>query len=87
MSILYGMLLSDGSLRMNGRHALLSIQQIDYSLVYDLWCRCKDLQLVAINLGSLTRPGRQIIYYFQTFTLPLFTRLFQLWYTNVNGKI
>lgn len=34
MSILYGMLLSDGSLRVNGRHALLSIQQIDYSLVY-----------------------------------------------------
>lgn len=70
------MLLSDGNLRMNGRHALLSIQQVNHDLTYDLWQKSYDLNLVSNNVKYLDRgPNKKIISYFQTYTLPYFTDL------------
>jgi len=44
------MLLSDGSLRMNGRQALLSIQQTCHDLTIDLWNKSFLLGLVKLEV-------------------------------------
>ena len=84
--IITGMLLSDGSLRMNGSMALLSIQQIHSELTMGLWTLCKDLQLVSSEILTLHRHNWQPVYSFQTLTLPFFTELFNEWYTNLDGR-
>lgn len=84
--VMTGILLSDGSLRMNGRMALLSIQQIHLELTMELWTMCKDLQLVSNEILTLHRNNWQPIHTFQTLTLPFFTDLFKIWYTNLDGR-
>jgi len=62
---MYGMMPSDGNPRMNGKHALLSIQQINHNLValhdsacgplrpqQDLWARCDSLGFVSLGLTT-----------------------------------
>lgn len=78
--------MSDGSLRMNGTMALLSIQQTHLELAMGLWQMCKDLQLVNNEILTLQRSDWKPIHTFQTLTLPFFTELFKAWYTRINGR-
>lgn len=41
-----GILLGDGTIRINGHHAVLSIQQTDETLVNLLWSICNKYRLV-----------------------------------------
>lgn len=83
--IIIGILLSDASLRMNGLMALLSVQQTHAELTNGLWQMCWDLKLILSNVYVMNRNHWKTIYAFQTLTLPFFTDLFKLWYTNVGG--
>ena len=80
------MLLGDGTLRMNGHHALLSIQQTDESLVNLLWTICDKYKLVnkkvqqLYRFNKLTGKEKKIVYYFQTITFPYFTSIYNDWY-------
>lgn len=79
--IITGMLLGDASIRMNGKHALLSIQQKDKSFVEHLWNKCNSFGLVSSEVKMLTRkPDPRFdtitsVWYFQTLTLPYFTNI------------
>jgi hypothetical protein len=84
--IMTGVLLGDGSLRLNGHHALLSIQQTDESLVNLLWSICNKYKLVSMNVNILTRINNKTgkekkkVYYFTTLTFPYFTKFYKNWY-------
>jgi LAGLIDADG DNA endonuclease family len=84
--ILIGVLLGDGTLRMNGRDAMLAIQQTDEGLVNELWLICNKYNLVnkevqcLHRINSLTGSYKKIVYYFNTLTFPLFTSFFNDWY-------
>lgn len=84
--IITGILLSDGSLRMNGNMALLSIQQTHSELTTGIWNICFNLNLVLSNISIINRNNWKTIYAFQTLTLPFFTELFKKWYVKVNGR-
>jgi hypothetical protein len=86
--IIYGLMLGDGNIRINGNHALLSVQQTDESLVNNLWDILKQWNLVSISVKTLNRhENHKTIYYFQTLTIPYFTELYSKWYgISVNGK-
>lgn len=83
--IMCGLMLGDGNIRMNGRHALLSVQQTHPELVNELWNICKSLHLVISPVKPLNRSTWQTIYYFQTLTMPYFTNLRLSWYPVFNG--
>ncbi len=85
--IMCGLMLGDGNLRMNGKHALLSVQQIHEDLVKELWITCSNLKLVYTPYKILSRGGHQVIYYFQTLTMPYFTSIYNAWYQTINGKV
>lgn len=84
--IITGVMLGDGTIRMNGSYALLSIQQTDELLVQLLWSMCNKLNLVSLNVKSLTRINKESgkekkkVFYFQTLTFPYFTDLYKKWY-------
>jgi LAGLIDADG DNA endonuclease family len=84
--IITGMLLSDATLRMNGNMALLGIQQTHFELTNGLWKLCRDLNLVSKEILIINRNNWKTIYSFQTFTLPFFTELFNIWYTILDDK-
>lgn len=44
--IIMGVLLGDGTIKMNGHHAVLSIQQTDEAIVDRLWSMCNEHKLV-----------------------------------------
>jgi LAGLIDADG DNA endonuclease family len=81
-----GVLLGDGTIGMNGHHALLSIQQTDEALVNVLWSICNEDKLVnkkvqcLYRFNKLTGKKKKVVYYFQTLTFPYFTSLFNEWY-------
>jgi len=91
-------MLGDGTIRMNGHHALLSIQQTDETLVNTLWSLCNKYGLVSKKVqclypvNKLTGKKKKTVYYFQTLTFLYFTSLFNEWYmidkvNNVKKKI
>lgn len=85
-----GMMLGDGNIRMNGKHALLSIQQKNKEFVDHLWIICNGFDLVVNPVKKLIRVDKRshnttIAYGFQTLTLPYFTDLYKRWYQKV-GK-
>ena len=93
-----GVLLGDGCLKMNGKHALLSIQQTDEALVNLLWTICNKYGLISKQVKCLSRINKitgndkKKVYYFQTLTFPYFTFLFNEWYKldniqKINKKI
>ena len=84
--IICGLILGDGSLRINGNHALLSVQQVHSELVTNLWDICFSLHLVINPVKTLAPISKQIVYYFQTLTLPYFTQIRAVWYPIFNGK-
>lgn len=84
--VIMGMLLSDGSLRMGGKYALLSIQNIHPELTQALWMMCNKFNLILSGVKPLERKNKQTIYTFQTLTLPFFLQLFNDWYISVGGK-
>jgi LAGLIDADG DNA endonuclease family len=81
--VLTGLMLGDGSLRMNGHHALLSIQQTEESLVNLLWSICNEYKLVSkpvnflIRINKNTGNEKKKVYYFSTLTFPYFTKLYK----------
>jgi hypothetical protein len=84
--IMCGVMLGDGSIRMHGSNALLSIQQTHREIVDNLWNICFSYNLVNTPVGELIRKNWKPVYHFKTFTMPYFTRLFNAWYTNINGR-
>lgn len=83
--IMCGLMLGDGNIRMNGHHALLSVQQIHPELVNNLWSTCQSLHLVMSPVKTLNRSNYKTIYYFQTLTMPYFTNIRLSWYPVVNA--
>nr|YP_010833294.1 LAGLIDADG endonuclease [Agaricus bitorquis]WFG54041.1 LAGLIDADG endonuclease [Agaricus bitorquis] len=79
-------MLSDGSIRMIGKQALLSIQQTHPELTQEIWNLCFQFNLVLSGIHIFKRPNRKIVYSFQTLTLPFFTNLFNDWYKSVDNK-
>jgi len=65
--VVCGIMLSDGSIRINGKLALLSIQQTHQELTQEIWKMCSQLNLV---LSGINRQNNKIVYYFQTLSLP-----------------
>ena len=84
--IICGLILGDGNLRVNGNHAQLSVQQVHPEIVNNLWNHCFSLHLVIKPVNTLVRGSKQVVYYFQTLTLPYFTRIQFNWYSVINGK-
>lgn len=85
--VICGHLLGDGSLRMNGKMALLSVQQTHEDFARGLWQMCFGLHLVLSGVKVLVRGTWKPIYYFQTLTMPYFTNLYNQWYKSINGKM
>ena len=84
--VVCGLLLSDATLRQNGKHALMGIQQTHEELVNNLWQMCYDLNLVLSDIFIIKRVNWKPIYSFQTLILPYFTSLYVEWYKTFNGK-
>ena len=84
--IVCGIMLSDGSIRMNGNQALMSIQQTHQELTEEIWKMCFQLNLVLSGIHIINRPHKKLVYSFQTLTLPFFTSLFNDWYKLVDKK-
>ena len=74
--VVCGIMLSDGSIRMNGKLALLSIQQTHQELTQKIWDICYQLKLVLKSIHVIDRPNKNLVYSFQTITLPFFTVLY-----------
>ena len=83
-------MLSDGSIRMNGSQALMSIQQTHtlrgQELTEEIRKRCFQLNLVLSVIRIINRPNRKLVYSFQTLTLPFFTSLHKDWYKLIDNK-
>lgn len=79
-------MLSDGSIRMNGSQALLSIQQTHQELTEEIWKMCFQLNLVLSGIHIINRPNKKLVYSFQTLTLPFFTSLYNDWYKLIDNK-
>lgn len=84
--IVCGIMLSDGSIRMHGSHALMSIQQTHQELTEEIWKMCFQLNLVLSEIHIINRPNKKLVYSFQTLTLPFFTSLFNDWYKLIDNK-
>ena len=79
-------MLSDGSIRMNGNQALMSIQQTHQELTEEIWKMCFQLNLVLSGIHIINRPNKKLVYSFQTLTLPFFTSLYNDWYKLIDNK-
>lgn len=80
-----GVMLGDGSLRMNGSNALLSIQQTHPEITQGLWNICHRYHLVVNPVKRLYPSGKRPVHYFQSLTMPYFTDLYNYWYVTRNG--
>jgi len=59
LRFLQSILLSDGTLRLNGKIALLGIQQTHFELTKGLWDLCYSNGLVLKEIHTIERPNRQ----------------------------
>lgn len=84
--VVCGLMLSDASIRMNGKHATMSIQQTHKELTEEIWKMCFQLNLVLSDIHIINRKNKKLVYSFQTLTLPFFTSLYQEWYQKKNNK-
>jgi hypothetical protein len=84
--IVCGIIISDGSIRMNGKEALLSIQQTHQELTQEIWKMCFQLNLVLSEIHIINRVNKKLVYSFQTFSLPFFTNLYNDWYKSIENK-
>jgi len=84
--VICGIMLSDGTLRMNGKNALMGIQQTHEDLTKEIWKMCFNLKLVLSEIHIISRNNRKPVYSFQTLTLPYFTSLYNDWYSITDGK-
>lgn len=85
------MMLGDGNIRINGKHALLSVQQKDEEFVKHFWNICNKYDILINPVKKLIRTDKEYgtiktSYVFQTFTLPYFTKLYNKWYQKM-GKL
>ena len=71
--VVCGLMLGDGTIRKNGKFALLGIQQTHEELVETIWAMCSCLKLVHAPILEINRSNWKTIYSFQTLTLPYFT--------------
>ena len=81
--IICGLILGDGSLRINGNLALLSVQQVHSELVTNLWDICFSLHLVINPVKTLAPISKQIVYYFLLYLILLKYELFGIQYLTV----
>lgn len=85
-------MLGDGNIRMNGKHALLSVQQKNKEFVDHLWTICNRFDIIVNPVKKLTRVDKRshnttIAYGFQTLTLSYFTDLYKLWYQKIGKTV
>lgn len=79
-------MLSDGTVRMNGKNVLMSIQQTHEEFKKEIWNMCFKLKLVLSEIPIISRNNRKLFYYFQTLILPYFTYLYNEGYIIIDGK-
>ena len=84
--VVCGIMLSDGSIRKHGNHALFSVQQTHQELTEEIWKMCFQLNLVLNKIHIIDRPNKKLVYSFQTLTLPFFTSLYNDWYKSIDNK-
>nr|YP_010846165.1 LAGLIDADG homing endonuclease [Cyathus stercoreus]WEV87352.1 LAGLIDADG homing endonuclease [Cyathus stercoreus] len=84
--VVCGLILSDASIRMNGRQALMSIQQTHQELTQEIWKFCFQLNLVLSGIHIIKRTNRKTVYSFQTLSLPFFTSVYNDWYKSIDNK-
>nr|YP_010130233.1 LAGLIDADG endonuclease [Clavaria fumosa]QPZ51134.1 LAGLIDADG endonuclease [Clavaria fumosa] len=84
--IVCGLMLSDATLRMNGKNALMGIQQTHQELTQEILNMCFKLNLILSGIHVINRNNRQTVYSFQTLSLPYFTFLYNDWYKIIDGK-
>lgn len=70
--VICGLMLSHGSIRMNGRLAILSVQQTHQELTQEIWKMCFQLNLVLSGIHIINRVDKKLVYSFQTLSLPFF---------------
>jgi DNA-binding transcriptional regulator WhiA len=71
--IVCGIMLSDGSIRMNGKEALLSIQQTHLELTQEIWKISFQLKLVLSGVHIINRANRKTVYSFPSEACSIFT--------------
>lgn len=81
-----GALLGDGTLRYNGKNALLGIQQTHQEITEYLWDKCFKANLIKSEIFIIERKNKQTVYSFQTLTLPYFNTLYSEWYHYIGDK-
>ena len=79
-------MLSDATIRMNGKNALMGIQQTHQELTQDVWDKCFNLKLILSGIHVINRTNKSKVSSFQTLSLPYFTNLFQEWYKLTGNK-
>ena len=84
--VVCGLLLSDATLRFNGKHVLMGIQQTHEELTKKVWQMCFDFKLVLSDILIIQRKKEKPVYSFQTLTLPYFTNIYNEWYYILDGK-
>lgn len=84
--VICGLMLSHGSIRMNGRLAILSVQQTHQELTQEIWKMCFQLNLVLSGIHIINRVDKKLVYSFQTLSLPFFTVLYNDWYKLIEDK-
>ena len=57
-----GSLLGDGTLRFNGKNALLGIQQTHSEITEYLWKNCYEANLVKSEIHIINRENRKTVY-------------------------
>lgn len=78
--IICGLMLSDANIRMNGKNALMSIQQTHSELTREIWSICFKHKLILSGIKTISRVNRKKVYSFQTLSLPYFSSLYLEWY-------
>jgi LAGLIDADG DNA endonuclease family protein len=84
--VVCGLMLSDATIRMNGKNALMGIQQTHEELTKNVWNICFNLKIVLSGVHIINRPNKLTVYSFQTLSLPYFTNLYQDWYKLTDNK-
>jgi hypothetical protein len=60
--MLFGILVSDGSIRLNGQNALISIQQTHIELTQEIWQRFFKLKLILSGIHIINPKNKNSIF-------------------------
>jgi len=57
--IIYGLMLSDANIRMNGKNALMSIQQTHLELTQEVWRLCFKNKIILSGIHIIQRSAEK----------------------------